>query len=133
VLGVCYGCQILAVAGGGTLIQDLSGAGLTGHQVATPKDHLAHDVAIEPDARFLVSAGRTLPVNSRHHQAVATLGSGWRVVARAVDGVIEAIEPANGDRFVLGVQWHPENLAHPDHDALFVRFRAACLARAGEA
>jgi putative glutamine amidotransferase len=51
------------------------------------------------------------------------------VVACAPDGVVEAIEPAAGDRFVLGVQWHPENMTQPEHMAIFGAFRAACLRR----
>jgi len=130
VLAVCYGCQLLAVAHGATLVQDLTSAGKAGHKVAEPKDFLAHDVAVSGSARFLPSRGPRLAVNSRHHQAIARLGPGMVAVATAPDGVIEAIEPASGDRFVLGVQWHPENMAQPEQVAILAAFRRACLARA---
>jgi len=130
VLAVCYGCQLLAVAHGGTLVQDLASAGKTGHKITEPKDRLAHDVEVSGSARFLPHQGPRLAVNSRHHQAIARLGPGMIAVATAPDGVIEAIEPAAGDRFVLGVQWHPENMAQPEQVAILAAFRRACLARA---
>jgi putative glutamine amidotransferase len=130
VLAVCYGCQLLAVSAGGTVIQDLERAGKPGHRFPEPKDHLAHDVIVSKDARFLAPAGGRIAVNSRHHQAVAQPGNGIMVVARAPDGVIEAIEVAAGERFVLGVQWHPENMSQQEHVAIFRSFRVACLVSA---
>jgi len=130
VLAICYGCQLLNVAYGGTLIVDLERAGRSGHRITEPKDRLAHDVQVSPKARFLPLEG-SVAVNSRHHQGLAHLGSGLVAVAVAPDGVIEAIEAAEGDRFVLGVQWHPENLRQEPHIAIFRAFREACLARAG--
>jgi putative glutamine amidotransferase len=129
VLAICYGCQILAVWAGGTIIQDLDGAGKPGHRVPDPKDHLTHDVIVSDQTRFLAPAGGRFAVNSRHHQAVADPGDQLAVVARAPDGVIEALETATGHRFVLGVQWHPENLTGEEHLAIFRSFRAACLRR----
>jgi putative glutamine amidotransferase len=131
VLAVCYGCQLLAVSAGGTVVQDLERAGKTGHMVPEPKDRRAHDVIVTTNARFLAPAGGRFAVNSRHHQAVARPGDGLAVVASAPDGVIEAIETETGDRFVLGVQWHPENMSQHNHVALFRSFRSACLHRAG--
>jgi putative glutamine amidotransferase len=127
VLAVCYGCQLLAVAAGGTVVQDVERAGRPGHRVPEPKDRLAHDVTVSKKARFLTPAGGRFAVNSRHRQAVAEARGGLTVVARAPDGMIEAIEAATGDRFVLGVQWHPENLSQKEHVAIFRAFRAACL------
>jgi putative glutamine amidotransferase len=129
VLAICYGCQLLAVSAGGTVVQDLERAGTPGHKVAEPKDHPAHVVTVSAAARFLPPGGGTIVVNSRHHQAVGEPGQGMVVVACAPDGVVEAIEPAAGDRFVLGVQWHPENMTQPEHMAIFGAFRAACLRR----
>jgi putative glutamine amidotransferase len=123
VLAVCYGIQILAVSCGGTLIQDLPRLGLAGHAVREPKDFLAHEITVIPGARTLV-LGR-IAVNSRHHQAVASVGPGLRVIATAPDGVIEAVEGVDERRFVLGVQWHPENLRQHEHVAVFSAFRAA--------
>jgi putative glutamine amidotransferase len=129
VLAIWYGCQILAVSAGGTLIQDLEKAGKPGHRVPDPKNLLAHDVIVSTEARFLAPAGGRFAVNSRHHQAVANPGTELAVVARAPDGVIEALEAGTGNRFVLGVQWHPENLSQDEHLAIFRSFRAACIAR----
>src|SRR5689334_18574356 len=108
---ICRGIQVLNVARGGTLIQDIPDeVGTTvNHRVPTPPYSLAHDVWIESGSRLeQVLAGETCPVNSRHHQAVKTLGEGLVITANAPDGVIEAIEDPSR-RFCLGVQWHPEN------------------------
>lgn len=124
VLAVCYGCQVLAVARGGALIQDLPVAGLDGHAVHRPVDRLAHQVEMLAP-RLLSWMPPEFPVNSRHHQAIAEPGR-LRVVARAPDGVIEAVEDHDAGRFVVGVQWHPENLLFDPHLEVFRRFRAAC-------
>jgi putative glutamine amidotransferase len=128
VLAICYGAQALNVFHCGTLIQDLARAGLTGHSVAEPKDFLAHPVQRSP-ARFLAPLPLQFDVNSRHHQAIAQVGEGLRVVATAPDGVIEAVE-ADGPRWVVGIQWHPENIPGGPHAQVFRLFRAACCARA---
>jgi putative glutamine amidotransferase len=128
VLAICYGCQILAASAGGTVVQDLLRVDRPGHRGPGPNDRASHDVTVSPNARFLPAADRRIAVNSRHHQAVAEPGEGLSVVARADDGVVEAIEAEKGDRFVLGVQWHPENMSQQEHVAIFRAFRAACLA-----
>ncbi len=133
VLAICYGCQLLAVAAGGTIVQDLERAGMPGHKIAEPKDHPAHLVTVSAAARFLPPAAGTIVVNSRHHPGVGEPGRGMVVAASAPDGVIEAIEPAAGERFVLGVQWHPENMTEPEHAAIFRAFRRACLHRSSSA
>lgn len=124
VLAICYGMQLLVVAEGGTLIQDLPRAGLPGHAVPEPKDYQAHEVLVAPFARWL-APGRWL-VNSRHHQAVKEVAGRLHTVAAASDGVIEAVEGIGRDRFVLGVQWHPENLDREEHVGIFRTFRRAC-------
>ena len=111
VLAICRGIQVLNVARGGTLIQDIPDeVGTTvNHRVANPPHSIAHEVWLE-SASLLhrLLDDDTHPVNSRHHQAVKELGEGLVVTATAPDGIIEAIEdPAR--RFCLGVQWHPEN------------------------
>ncbi|GIW14428.1 MAG: hypothetical protein KatS3mg063_0281 [Tepidiforma sp.] len=139
-LAICRGLQLLNVARGGGLIQhlpDLVGHG--NHADAPPpgeKHRPAHTVAVETDGplRALLGAG-PFEVNSRHHQAAdpARIGRGLRIAARADDGVIEALEPdAPGERFLLAVQWHPEDIAlgpaGPMRDqarALFDAFAAA--------
>ncbi len=128
VLAVCYGCQILVVSRGGKLIQDLPAIGLAGHQLPAgePRDTISHDVVIDPSARHLADLPSPLGVNSRHHQGVESVGSGLRVVARAADGLIEAVEGA-GARYVVGVQWHPEDLAAEPHPNVLRGFRTAWL------
>jgi len=132
-LGICRGIQVLNVAAGGSLIQDIPTAlphALPHRTPPTlPRDHPAHTVRIEPDSllgRLYDGDGKETSgefcVNSTHHQAIEALGQGLRITARASDGVIEAIEGAAPSCFVLGVQWHPEELQNaPDalHRALF--------------
>jgi putative glutamine amidotransferase len=110
VLAVCRGIQILNVAFGGSLVQDLPSQRPDGlrHVQEAPITARWHDVRVEPGSRLaqLVGAER-LPVNSYHHQAVNRLGAGLRPVAWADDGLVEGVEAADG-RWVVGVQWHPE-------------------------
>ena len=115
VLAICRGLQVMNVAAGGSLIQDIPSAvgAAVPHQVPNPKDAIAHDVTIVPGSRLAgmmgeAVAGGRLAVNSRHHQSVRRLASGFVVTAEAPDGVIEAIERPSS-RFCVGVQWHPEN------------------------
>ena len=124
ILGVCRGAQALNVARGGTLHQHLPG-----HRQAEPGVVPTHAVDVASGTRLagLVGAG-TLAVNSFHHQAVAELGSGLVVAARAADGTVEAIEAPG--RFLLGVQWHAETLAGvPEHLALFTALVDAAAGR----
>ena len=110
VLGICRGHQVLNVATGGTLIQDIPSevAGAVEHDPERERWETAHDVRILPGTRLHAILGQDkLAVNSFHHQAVATLGEGLAVSAWSQgDRVIEAIEMPG--RFVMGVQWHPE-------------------------
>lgn len=110
---ICRGSQVLNVAAGGTLVQDIPSQVTTDlpHTVPTPKDAVAHDVRVREGSvldRALARDGQPCRVNSRHHQSVGRLGGTLVATATAPDGVIEAIE-APGRRFCLGVQWHPEN------------------------
>jgi putative glutamine amidotransferase len=115
VLAICRGLQVMNVAAGGSLIQDIPsqiGTPVT-HQVSDPKDAIAHDVSIAAGSRLQelmgsAAVGGRLPVNSRHHQAVGRIAQGFVVTSRASDGVIEALERPDA-RFCVGVQWHPEN------------------------
>lgn len=115
VLAICRGLQVLNVALGGSLVQDVPSQIGTAvpHQVPDPKDAIAHEVTIVPGSHLARLTGAAtvdgrLPVNSRHHQAVGRLAEGFVVTSLAPDGVIEALEfPAA--RFCVGVQWHPEN------------------------
>ena len=116
VLAICYGVQSLNVHLGGTLVQDIASEkqnALThaweGRTNGAPEPH--HEISIEPGSRFAEIAGTaTARVNSSHHQALERLGRGLRIVARAPDGVVEAVELAADGPWVLGVQWHPERM-----------------------
>jgi len=108
VLGICAGCQLLNIAGGGKLIQHLDNAEQHGGGVIHRAEILHNGFFA---AALGKSAGDTVEVNSYHHQAVApaSTGDGFRITARAFDGSVEAIEAA-GARMVLGVQFHPERM-----------------------
>ena len=116
VLAICRGAQVLNVAAGGTLVQDIPSAVETElpHSLTEPKDHVAHDVSVTPGSRLqqalgnAVSIEHTCRVNSRHHQSVGRVGKDLAPSATAPDGVVEAIESPDKD-FCIGVQWHPEN------------------------
>jgi putative glutamine amidotransferase len=127
VLAICYGMQSLNVSRGGTLYQDLETqiAEVIKHEQGLPADRPSHYVKLEGDAPLAQWAGgKTVRVNSSHHQAVKDLGRDLRVVARASDNVVEAVIDARPDRFVLGVQWHPEIGWERDQfsQAIFARF-----------
>lgn len=134
--GLCRGLQVINVALGGTLHQDLEAEmpGSIKHDyfpnAGFTREHLAHDVTIEPDSRLgRIVGNHVLPVNSMHHQGIRTLGTGLKATAFAPDGLIEALE-AEGDNYVVAVQWHPEALADRDEKmaALFHSFVAATAA-----
>ncbi len=115
-LAICRGAQVLNVAAGGTLVQDIPSAVTTDlpHSLTEPKDCLAHDIQVVSDSRLhavlgdAVNASCACRVNSRHHQSVGRLGRQLVASATAPDGVIEAIEAPDAT-FCVGVQWHPEN------------------------
>jgi len=115
VLAICRGLQILNVQQGGTLIQHLPSTAR--HRQRTEnKGTPVHEVGIVPGTALASIAGGSLQlaVNSRHHQAIDRLGEGLRVSARdSEDGTIEAVERPD-KRFVIGVQWHPENMSATD-------------------
>ena len=116
VFAICRGVQLLNVACGGTLIQDIPAEVGTSveHRIKEPRFALAHDVWLTPGSllqqtlRERLEDADSCAVNSRHHQAPKTLGTDLVVTATAPDGVVEAIEDPS-KRFCLGVQWHPEN------------------------
>lgn len=113
VLAICRGIQLLNVACGGTLYQDLPSERPSNIQHDQPNDRSArtHDVTITAGSRLAAATGTaTMAVNSYHHQAVCRLGEGLRVTSTAPDGVIEGVESADPDWWVLSVQWHPEDL-----------------------
>ncbi len=111
-LGVCLGIQVMNVADGGTLFQHLPEdlPGSLEHEDDDEGNSPDHDAMIEPGTKLFTLLGmERAHVNSYHHQAIAQVAPGWRLAARAPDGVVEAIE--RPDRyFCLGVQWHPERM-----------------------
>lgn len=135
VLGICRGQQVLNVAQGGSLYQDIATqtSSLWDHAYlpARPMEQLVHPVAVEPESKLSQILGKlNFDVNSAHHQAVDVLGAGLRVVATAPDGVIEALELEDYP-FCLSVQWHPEAMVKTDEAMypLFAAFVAAARAR----
>ena len=117
-LAICRGIQVLNVALGGSLYQDIQaqvqGADKHNWQPGYPRDRLSHTVTVAPQTRLTHILGTTsLPVNSLHHQAIKDVAPGLTVAAHAPDNVIEAVE-AKGHPFAIGVQWHPEELANND-------------------
>jgi putative glutamine amidotransferase len=134
VLAVCRGIQILNVARGGTLYQDVSAqvpAAMKHDYFPTPanpsRNYLAHDITLAPKTRTGEIIGDSVvPVNSMHHQAIKDLAPGLRPTAFAPDGIIEAVEGETGP-YLVAVQWHPEELAEtqPGMRRLFTSFIAA--------
>ncbi|SEN06684.1 gamma-glutamyl-gamma-aminobutyrate hydrolase family protein [Lihuaxuella thermophila] len=130
ILGICRGCQILNVALGGDMYQDLTSqkTPLLQHSQKAPRNHASHTIEIKEGSLLKSIVGKSSArVNSYHHQAVRVMASSLTASAWARDGVIEAIEGKN-DPFVLGVQWHPESmmLSHADAQKLFRAFVEAC-------
>ena len=135
IFAICRGVQILNVACGGTLVQDIPSqvAGALAHSLPVPQHQpydLAHEIWVDKDS-LLAKLMRerlvdeALEVNSRHHQAVKDVAKGFVATATAPDGVIEAIEDPKA-RFCLGVQWHPENFFRTgEFRALFEGFLEA--------
>ena len=134
IFGICRGLQVMNVALGGSLVQDIAaqGAGNLGHTVPVPPCAIAHEVWVSKGSRLwtlmqekMVDAD-TCSVNSRHHQAIKHLAPGFEVTATAPDGIIEAIECPDAT-FCLGVQWHPENFWRTgEFRPLFEGFIEAC-------
>ena len=115
IFAICRGMQVLNVALGGTLVQDIPSMinGALHHSVPEPRYVIAHEVWVANGSTLYnlmkeKLEGEICQVNSRHHQSVKQVASGWEASGTAPDGVIEAIEQP-GDVFRLAVQWHPEN------------------------
>jgi putative glutamine amidotransferase len=140
VFAICRGVQVLNVAAGGSLVQDIPSLKWAVHEpplqhsIDVPKDQIAHPVRVTPGTRLAASLGPAKPletcaVNSRHHQAVGRVAPSFVVSAVSADGIVEAIErPAS--TFCVGVQWHPENFWRTGEFAgLFAEFVAAAKKR----
>lgn len=127
VFAICFGIQSLNVSRGGTLIQDIPSQhpDAIKHEQGAPRDRPSHRVRILDGSNLRkLAPAETVAVNSHHHQALETLGRELVATAWAGDGLVEAVEDPRGDRFVLGVQWHPELGWERDgfSSALFARF-----------
>lgn len=123
-LGICLGVQMMNVAAGGSLIQDIDTQHDTEIRHASePEDRARHDVIIEKGTRLAtVLPASELNVNSSHHQAIRRVGGGLRVTALAPDGIVEGLEDPHHP-FYLGVQWHPEDMTgEGSASALFAAF-----------
>src|SRR5215475_5587554 len=130
-LCICRGIQVLNVALGGSLYQDVGTDPGTQvpHSQKEPRDQPTHKVKVAPGSRLAETLGRDeLEVNSMHHQAIRRLGRGLVAVAWAPDQVVEGAELDDPTRFVLGVQWHPEELV--GHSEPARRLFAALVAAA---
>jgi putative glutamine amidotransferase len=124
-LAICRGAQIVNVALGGTLVQDIP--------PQHPKGRTrVHGVAVDADSRLASILGATcMRANSSHHQAIGRMAPGLRVVGTSPDGIVEAIEAVDPAWWMVGVQWHPEELTAADEDwdrRLFAAFAAAVRA-----
>lgn len=133
ILGICRGLQVLCVAAGGTLLQDIPSQvpGALKHRQQAPPWYGTHDVAVEAGTLLARLLGEgPLRVNSFHHQAVDLVPPGFQAAAAAPDGVVEAVEKGDGS-FILGVQWHPETMAayQPRFMALFAGLVEAAAAK----
>ena len=132
-LGICFGMQILNVSRGGTLFQDIETEieNCVKHEQGRPLARNSHTIEFKEKGKItrLITNGESeIKVNSHHHQAVKKVGNNLKPTAWAKDGVIECIEDTRSDRFVLGVQWHPE-LSWKNDDVsrrIFENFIEAC-------
>lgn len=136
IFGICYGLQSLNVWRTGTLVQDIAAElhSPINHEAGRTVSH-AHDVEIESGSRLgEIVSDTQIPVNSSHHQAAQVIGDGLRIVARSSqDAIIEAVEGADPQHFVLAVQWHPERTydEEPASRALFRAFISAAQNKLG--
>jgi len=128
VLAICLGMQLLNVVYGGTLIQHLETSIL--HAAIDGGNDSLHSIVLEEDSLLRQIVGHSeLEVNSAHHQAVDRLAPGLRVLARAPDGTVEAVQKTDRD-FFLGVQWHPERIfERAEQRGIFEAFVSACASR----
>lgn len=132
VLGICRGIQVMNVAMGGTLYQDIYSqipdGGLIKHSQDAPKWYPTHEVKLEENSILKdIFHLDNLNVNTFHHQAVKDVAPGFKVSARSCDGIIEAIEYIS-HVFAVGVQWHPEYMWKKDNSVLklFEKFVSSC-------
>lgn len=138
VLGICFGMQILNVSRGGTLFQDIESdvENCVKHEQGKPLARNSHSIEFEKESllsRLITNGDGRIRVNSHHHQSVKKVGENLKSTAWAKDGVIEGIEDTRENRFVLGVQWHPELSWKTDSLSrnIFETFILACKEKLG--
>ena len=130
-LAICRGIQVANVALGGTLIQDIASErpDALEHDCGRPRDRRVHDVRVQPGSRLAAALNtEVLRTNSMHHQSLDRLGDGLIAVGHAPDGIIEGAEWQADDWWMVGAQWHPEELTktrEPWDRALFAAFAHA--------
>ena len=134
VLAICYGCQILNVHQGGTLVQDIASEkpgseahGKTDLAASATKGDLEHDATLATGSRLEQLAGaESVRINSSHHQSIDRPGANLRVTALGTDGIVEGVELQSPENWVVGVQWHPERMPDdPFAQKLFAEFVSA--------
>jgi putative glutamine amidotransferase len=136
-LAICRGIQVANVAFGGTLVQDIETECPTAlaHERSNQRNERVHEVQVDPASALAQALGtERLTVNSSHHQALARVADGLRVTSRAPDQIIEGAEWVADDWWMLGVQWHPEELTRTPESwdrALFGAFAARVRAGRG--
>ena len=131
VLGICKGCQLINVLYGGTLYQDLKieyDGYKIDHSNSKRKAEGVHGISIAGEKLSQIVGEKNIYVNTMHHQAVRQVPSSLKVAAISEDGVVEAVE-GKEERFILGVQWHPEHLEGECSDRIFKAFVKACEGR----
>ncbi|WP_026690138.1 gamma-glutamyl-gamma-aminobutyrate hydrolase family protein [Alteribacter aurantiacus] len=130
ILAICRGCQILNIAAGGDMYQDIytqMDHDLLQHTQKAPRAYGSHFInVVEGSILHRTTTLTTYKVNSFHHQAVRNMAPGFQVTARSTDGVIEAFESSE-HTFIVGVQWHPECMSDNPSVTLFKAFITACL------
>ncbi|GAA2975362.1 gamma-glutamyl-gamma-aminobutyrate hydrolase family protein [Lentilactobacillus parakefiri] len=138
IFGICRGVQVLNVALGGTLYQDLysqRNRPTLQHYQKAPMQQGTHTISVTPDSYLakIIGTDDTTLVNSHHHEAVKAVSSQLNISALAKDGVIEGVESKDDD-LIIGVQWHPEAMFQTDQvqDALFADFMARVAKFAGQ-
>lgn len=124
ILGICGGAQLMNVANGGDLIQDINHSIKTKieHEQPNPRDQVSHKILIKKNTKLhKITDSNNIKINSAHHQSINNLGKNFISTAVAPDGVIEAIEHKK-HRWCLGLQWHPEFLITSDDVAIIKDF-----------
>ena len=131
IMAICRGIQVINVALGGTLYQDIPTEipSEISHRQKEPKNMPSHEVQILSDTPLMeLILKAKMTANSFHHQAIKALGEGLEVMALADDGIIEAVY-YNGENYIMGYQWHPERLCEfeEDNKTLFLDFIKTCI------